>query len=121
MGGRPNQSSVLITVRLAGVFAVALLAIAAQPAPKQPSTLLRERYLSPIEITVSPDGRLLYVVCQDSDELRVIDAAMGKVVKSVAVGDMPRGIAIARGGDTLYVTNAWSDNVSVIDAKSLEV
>jgi YVTN family beta-propeller protein len=121
MGPRPNHASVTTMVRLAGVFAVALLAIAAQPAPKQPSALLRERYLSPIEIAVSPDGRLLYVVCQDSDELRVIDTATGKVVKSVAVGHMPRGIAITRGGDTLYVTSAWSDNVSVIDAKSLEV
>jgi YVTN family beta-propeller protein len=121
MGPRPNHASVTTMVRLAGVFAVALLAIAAQPAPKQPSALLRERYLSPIEIAVSPDGRLLYVVCQDRDELRVIEAETGKVVKSVAVGHMPRGIAITRGGDTLYVTNAWSDNVSVIDAKSLEV
>jgi YVTN family beta-propeller protein len=121
MGARPNHASVPAMVRLAGVFAVALLAIAAQPAPKQPSALLREPYLSPVEIAVSPDGRLLYVVCQDSDELRVIEAAPGKVVKKVAVGHMPRGIAITGGGDTLYVTNAWSDNVSVIDAKSLEV
>jgi YVTN family beta-propeller protein len=121
MGARPNHARVPTMVRLAGVFAVALLAIAAQPAPKQPSALLREPYLSPVEIAVSPDGRLLYVVCQDRDELRVIDTATGKVVKSVAVGHMPRGIAITRGGGTLYVTNAWSDNVSVIDAKSLEV
>src|SRR3954463_6450930 len=121
MGARPNHASVPTMVRLAGVFAVALLAIAAQPAPKQPSALLREPYLSPVEIAVSPDGRLLYVVCQDRDELRMIEAETGKVVKSVAVGHMPRGIAITRGGDTLYVTNAWSDNVSVIDAKSLEV
>ena len=121
MEARPNQSSVPIMVRLAGVFAVALLAIAARPAPKQPSAQLRERYLSPVEIAVSPDGELLYVVCQDSDELRVIETASGKVVKSVAIGHMPRGLAITRGGDTLYVTNAWSDNVSVIDTKSLEV
>jgi YVTN family beta-propeller protein len=121
MGARANQSSVPITVRLAGVFAVALLAIAAQPAAKQPSALLRERYLSPVEIAVSPDGRLLYVLCQDSDELRVIEEASGKVVKSVPVGRVPRGIVITRRGDTLYVTNAWSDNVSVIDARNLEV
>jgi YVTN family beta-propeller protein len=121
MEARANQSSVPITVRLAGVFAVALLAIAAQPAAKQPSALLRERYLSPVEIAVSPDGRLLYVLCQDSDELRVIEEASGKVVKSVPVGREPRGIAITRRGDTLYVTNAWSDNVSVIDASNLEV
>ena len=113
--------SVPTMVRLAGVFAVALLAIAARPAPKEPSALLREPYLSPVEIAASPDGRLLYVVCQDSDELRVIEAASGKVVKSVPIGHMPRGIAITGGGDTLYVTNAWSDNVSVIDAKKFEV
>ena len=85
------------------------------------SALLREPYLSPVEIAASPDGRLLYVVCQDSDEVRVIEAASGKVVKSVPVGHMPRGIAITGGGDTLYVTNAWSDKVSVVDANKFEV
>ena len=32
-----------------------------------------DKYLSPGELALSPDGRSLYVVCEHSDELRVVD------------------------------------------------
>ena len=109
-----------LAVRLIGGLAVALLAIAAKPAPQQ-SAAVKQRYLSPIEMAMSPDGRLLYVVCQDSDEVRVVDLVSGKVIGAVSVGRMPRGIVQSSDGAQLYVTNAWSDTVSVIDTKSLKV
>ena len=99
---------------------MALLAIAAKPAAKQ-SAATRERYLSPLEMAFSADGHLLYVVCEGSDEVRVVDVTSGKVVGSVPVGRVPRGIASSPDGHWLYVTNAWSDNVSVIDAADLKV
>ena len=107
--------------KLAGIFAVALLAIAARPAPKQSGALAKERYLSPIEITVSPDGHLLYVVCQDSDEVRIVDSESERVIGSIPVGHIPRGMALSPDGRRLYVTNAWSDTVSVIDTQSRQV
>lgn len=118
---QPSPTSFRMLARLAGVVAVALLAVSARPAPKQVSALRRERYLSPLEIAVSPDGRLLYVVCQDSDEVRVIEALSGEIVGSIQVGRVPRGIVVSPEGKTLYVTNAWSDNVSEIDTKILHV
>jgi YVTN family beta-propeller protein len=108
-------------LRVAGILAVSLLAIAARPAPNQSAALMRERYLSPIEMTFSPDGNLLYVVCQDSDEVRVLNAASEKVLASIPVGHVPRGIAISQDGKRLYVTSAWSDTVSVIDTASRQV
>jgi len=110
-----------LAVRLTGVLAVALLAIAARPAPQQSAALPKQRYLSPIEMAMSPDGRLLYVVCQDSDEVRVIDVASSKVIGTIPVGHMPRGVAQSSDGGQLYVTNAWSDTVSVIDTKLRKV
>lgn len=108
-------------LRVLAVLAVAMLAIAAQPAPKQSASLPKEHYLSPIEMTFSPDGQLLYVVCQDSDEVRVVDRKSGKVTASIKVGRVPRAIAISGDGSRLYVTNAWSDTVSVIDTASRSV
>ena len=69
----------------------------------------------------SPDGRLLYVVCQDSDEVRVVDAQSSKVVATIPVGHVPRGLALSPDGNRLYITNAWSDTVSVIDTSRREV
>lgn len=107
--------------KLVGILAVTLLAIAAKPASNQSGALVKERYLSPIEMTFSPDGHWLYVVCQDSDEVRVVDPASAKVVGSIHVGHVPRGIALSPDGRRLYVTNASSDSVSVIDTSFREV
>ena len=107
--------------KILGILTVALLAIAAKPAPKQSGPSLKERYLSPIEIAFSLDGRLLYVVCQDSDEVRVVEAQSGKVLGSIRVGHVPRGIVLSPDGRRLYVSNAWSDTVSVIDTARREV
>ena len=107
--------------KIFGILAVALLAIAAKPVPHQSGGSVKDRYLSPIEMVISPEGHQLYVVCQDSDEVRVVDMESGKVVGSVRVGHIPRGIAMSPDAQRLYVTNAWSDTVSVIDAARLEV
>ncbi len=107
--------------KLLGILAVTLLAIAAKPAANQSGALVKEHYLSPIEIAFSSDGHLLYVVCQDSDEVRVVNPESAKVVGSIHVGHVPRGIALSPDARRLYVTNAWSDTVSVIDTSSREV
>jgi YVTN family beta-propeller protein len=108
-------------VKVIAIVAVALLAVAASPAAKQSASLSKERYLSPLEMVSSPNGRLLFVVCQDSDEVRVVDVQSSRVTGSVAVGHMPRGIALSPDGRQVYVANAWSDTVSVIDIAALQV
>ena len=106
---------------IAGATAIVLLAATPFPSAKASGAQLRPKYLSPIEMALSPDGHRLYVVCQESDEVRIVDTANNRVVDKIAVGRVPRGIAIPRDGHRLYVTNAWSDTVSVIDTKSLGV
>ena len=115
MAASKNHAGFQAMTKIVGCVAVCLLAIAARPAPQQSSPLPKERYLSPIEMMFSSDGRLLYVVCQDSDEVRVVDGETAKVLSSIRVGHIPRGIAQSPDGSRLYVTNAWSDTVSVID------
>ncbi len=72
-------------------------------------------------MALSPDGARLYVVCGGTDELVVIDLHSKSIAGRVAVGRVPRGIAVARDGARLYVTNSWSDTVSEIDAAALRV
>ena len=79
------------------------------------------RYLSPVELAISPDGARLWVACEGADEVRVVDADTGALVRAIPVGRVPKSIALTRDGKWALAANSWSDTVSVIDAASLEV
>ena len=78
-------------------------------------------YASPLEVLLSPDGARLYVLCQQSQEVRVLDAATYAVIKTIAVGNVPRGFSFSPDGTRLFVTNSWDDTLSVIDTRTLAV
>ncbi len=78
-------------------------------------------YASPLEVLFSPDGARLYVLCQGTEEIRVLDAASYAVIKKIAVGRVPRGFSLSPDGSRLFVTNSWEDTLSVIDTKTLAV
>jgi len=105
----------------------AILVTAALWPAMNPPVLAGERsassdsYASPLEVLLSPDGARLYVLCQESEEVRVLDAATYALIKSIAVGRVPRGMALSATGDRLFVTNSWDDTLSVIDTKGLTV
>jgi len=92
--------------------ALAAATCGAQPKPHYPS---------PIEIAMSPDGATLYVVCEGTDELAVVDARSGNVTRRIAVGRVPKGIALSPDGRDAFVVNSWSDDVSEIDLASFQV
>jgi len=73
------------------------------------------RYANPVDLRISPDGRFLYIVCQGSGELVVVDAAAKAVIGRIPVGSVPRGITLTKDGKRAYVTNSWSDTVTEID------
>jgi YVTN family beta-propeller protein len=69
----------------------------------------------------SPDGKRLYVLCQQSNEVRVLDASDHAVIKNIAVGRVARGFSLSPSGDRLFVANSWDDTLSVIDTAKLAV
>src|ERR1035437_598547 len=77
--------------------------------------LVNARYLSPINLTVSGDGKRLYVVAQESDALLIVDAEKNKVINKIGVGNQPHSVILSKDGLKGYVSNQWSDNVFVID------
>lgn len=79
------------------------------------------RYASPVEMLFSPDGKRLYVLCQGTDEVRVLDGATYAEIGRVATGHVPRGMVLSPDGARLFVTNTWNDTLSVIDTGALEV
>lgn len=72
-------------------------------------------YASPVELLYSPDGTRLYVLCQGTDEVRVLNAATYAPLTSIPVGHIPRGMSLSHDGSHLYVANTWDDSVSKID------
>ncbi len=78
-------------------------------------------YASPVELLFSPDGARLYVLCQDSGEVRVLNATTYAPIKTIAVGHVPRGFFLSSNGSRLFVANSWDDTISVIDTRALKV
>lgn len=83
--------------------------------------LLKRDYLSPLNIAVSSDGKVLYVVARDANTLIVTDAANGDILQKIKVGNKPHSVILDKDDKTAYVSNQWSDNVSVIDLAALKV
>lgn len=78
-------------------------------------------YKSPINLAISPDGRRLYVVCEQSNSLIVVSPATGRILHEIPVGRRPQDVALAPDGAMLYVTNRMDASVSVIDTATARV
>lgn len=74
----------------------------------------------PTGVTVTPDGKNVYVAYTGSDNVSVIDTFNNTVIATMPVGNSPRGIAVSPDGTKVYVTNEggypdYKGTVSVID------
>jgi YVTN family beta-propeller protein len=113
----PGSAAIAAAMAVAVGFGFLAFTLSAKAKPDSDEA----RYLNPREMVLSPDDHRLYVMCEASDEVRIVDTTSGKLVKVVAVGHMPRGISLSPDGRQIYVANSWDDTVSVIDASSLKV
>ena len=123
-----RNPSVIRTVAVAGLalLAAAFFAVAlwtGRPVHADQGNAAAEQldYASPLEVLLSPDGARLYVLCQQSGDIRVLDASTYAVIKTIAVGRVPRGFSLSADGKRLFVTNSWDDTLSVIDTGTLAV
>jgi YVTN family beta-propeller protein len=104
--------------------------------------------IAPYDVVVSPDGKMAYVsnwggrppgktdrtadsygtpVLVDkrgaalSGTISVIDLKGNRELREIATGLHPSGLALSAGGRTLFVANANSDTINVIDTETLRV
>jgi len=114
-----------IAIGIASLALTLLLAFSSASWPVRAAVRLNtnvtEGYASPVEVLLSTDEARLYVLCQESDEVRVLNAASYKAIKTIPVGHIPRGFALSSSGANLYVANSWDDTISVIDTVKLAV
>lgn len=71
----------------------------------------------PMDVAVTPDGRLAYVTNNRSNTVSVIDVASLTVIDTIAVGSSLRDLVVSPDGRTVYVSDSAGD-VSTIDVRT---
>ncbi|MGD8376409.1 MAG: multiheme c-type cytochrome [Acidobacteriota bacterium] len=90
------------------------------PVPSEERTRGPE-YKTPLNLALSPDGRELWVACEASGTVIVIDVARREKVDEIATGAQPTDLTFRPDGSRVYVTNRMDDSLSVIDPATREV
>jgi YVTN family beta-propeller protein len=78
-----------------------------------------DQYKSPIQLAMSKDGQRLFVSCENSNEVLVIDLRQNRVIQNIKVGRHPFGVTLDPDEKKLYVSNRWDNSLTVIDLTSL--
>ncbi len=77
--------------------------------------------LRPLQVLLDRDERHLFVTCNGSGEVRVVDTQSLEVVRVLPIGGRPWLEALTPDGRLIYVGNWGKDGVDVIDTASMEV
>jgi YVTN family beta-propeller protein len=72
-------------------------------------------YKSPIQLAMTRDGKTLYAVCENSNEVLIINLSNSKVIGTLKTGRHPFGLTLNPDETRLYVSNRWDDSVMVFD------
>jgi len=88
------------------------------PTPPSPSTFTavsEPAYKNPLNLALTPDGKTLWVTCEASDSVVVVDTATRKKVFEIPVGGQPNDICFTPDGRKAFVSNRLDDSVSAVD------
>jgi YVTN family beta-propeller protein len=78
-------------------------------------------YKNPLNVVLSPNGRELWVTCEASASVVVIDTASRAKLLEIPVGGQPHDVAFTPDGKTAFVSNRLDDSVSVVDTATHKV
>ena len=71
-------------------------------------------------LMAAPSGHI-FVSNEKDDSISVIDGKSLKVIKTIAIGERPRGLGVSPDGKELYVAVSEESKIKVVDTASLEV
>lgn len=75
-------------------------------------------YKTPINLAIRPGGREIYVACEASDSVVVVDMETRKAVAEIPAGGNPADVTFTPDGKLAFVSNRRDDTVTVIDTAS---
>jgi YVTN family beta-propeller protein len=76
---------------------------------------LEVRYKNPVNLAFRPDGREVWVACEASGSVIVVDAARRVKLAEIEVGGQATGLVFSPDGTRAYVTSRLNDSVVVVD------
>ena len=82
---------------------------------------LQVQYKNPVNLRFRPDGREVWVACEASGSVIVVDAATRAKLAEIAVGGQATGVVFSPDGRTAYVTARLNDTVAVIDVATRQL
>ena len=88
---------------------------------KLPAAAQEPRYKTPLNLALRPGGKELYIACEASDSVVVVEVAAREKVAEIPVGGNPADVAFSPDGRRAFVSNRLDDTVSVIDATARRV
>jgi YVTN family beta-propeller protein len=88
---------------------------AAPPSPSKFTGVSEPAYKNPLNLALTPDGKELWVTCEASASVVVVDIATRKRLLEIAVGGQPTDVCFTPDGKKVFVSNRLDDSVSVVD------
>jgi YVTN family beta-propeller protein len=78
-------------------------------------------YKNPLNLALTPDGRELWVTCEASASVIVVDTASRALRIEIPVGGQPNDVCFTPDGTRAFVSNRLDDSVSVVDVATHRV
>ncbi len=72
-------------------------------------------------LSVTNDGKYLFVPCRGADQVLVLDATNGDLVKTLRVKGNPHNSFVGEQGKAMYLEARSSTSLTVVDPRTLEV
>ncbi|MFH0980510.1 MAG: multiheme c-type cytochrome [Planctomycetota bacterium] len=79
------------------------------------------RYKTPLNLALSPDGKELYVACEASNTVVVVEVATRQRVAEIETGGQPTDVTFSPDGARAYVTHRLDDSLAVVDTRTRRV
>jgi YVTN family beta-propeller protein len=90
--------------------------------PTEPPVIVQEPlYKTPLNMALSPDGKEIYVTCEASHSVIVVNVRDMQKVAEIEVGHHPTDVTFSPDGTKAYVSNRLDDTVTIIDVSSRKV
>jgi YVTN family beta-propeller protein len=75
----------------------------------------------PEDLSLSVDGKTLYVTSETSDWVHVVDLGAGAVMENIVVGTRPGHVLLTPDGKELWIANESPERVSIVDRSTNQV